>query len=202
MKRKLLKNLLISSSVLVLASSVTLGLCFMPQNQNMITNDTIKSTNINHNNKQLSSTNNTNNISNYLNNNPNYFLHDGFYTQLSSNETNVTIGGITYLLNTITNTATVINIEDTTSDLIIPGMIQSNKQFYNVTAIGNGACFKKQLKSISLPNSILSIGADAFANNLLTKVNLPLYLNSLGNNAFSNNPFYEGTVINIPSKCT
>ena len=202
MKRKLLKNLLISSSVLVLVSSVTLGLCLMPQKQNMITTDSIKSTNINHNNKQLSSTNNTNNISNYLNNNPNYFLHDGFYTQLSSNETNVTIGGITYLLNTITNTATVINIEDTTSDLIIPGMIQSNKQFYNVTAIGNGACFNKQLKSISLPNSILSIGADAFANNLLTKVNLPLYLNSLGNNAFSNNPFYEGTVINIPSKCT
>ncbi|MBO6042152.1 leucine-rich repeat protein [bacterium] len=114
----------------------------------------------------------------------------------------VTIGNITYSLNTTNNTASVINVKNNTSNLTIPGVIQCNNSFYNVTSVANGACFNKNITSLVLSNNIISIGADAFANNLLTSLTLPPYLTSLGNNAFSNNPFAAGTVINLPSNCT
>ncbi|MBO6073307.1 leucine-rich repeat protein [bacterium] len=192
MKRKLLRNLLISSSVIVLTSSLALSLSLMPKKENV--NDLSKVINANnqvvHNNKNL------------LNNNNHYYLHDGFYTQLASNANIITINNITYALNSSNDTASIINLNTSTPNLVIPGIIEANNNFYNVTSIANGACFNKQIVSVSFPNSILSIGADAFANNLITSLTLPSSLISLGNNAFSNNPFYEGTVINLPANCS
>ena len=196
--KKILKKFLFALIVIVLASSISLGLFLAPKKENIINNN---SQNIN------KTINNNNTISNNTNStispltNKNYYFHNGFYTQLANNESTVQIAGITYLLDSSNNTASVINVIDTSS-LIIPGMIMANNNFYNVTSIANGACFNKQLTSISFPQSIVSIGADAFANNLLTKITLPLNLKSLGNNAFSNNPFPEGAVINLPSDCT
>ena len=192
MKRKLLRNLLISSSIIVLTSSLALGLSLMPKKENV--NDLSKI--INANNQVVQ------NNKNLLNNNNHYYLHDGFYTQLANNANIVTINNITYALNSSNDTASIINLNTSTSNLVIPGIIEANNNFYNVTSIANGACFNKQIVSVSFPNSILSIGADAFANNLITSLTLPSSLISLGNNAFSNNPFYEGTVINLPANCS
>ena len=201
--KKILRKLLIGSIIVILVSSIASCLCLMPKrnishNNSYISNSNVINKALNNNNTHTIS-NNCNSIINSLNN-KNYYFHDGFYTQLANNESTVQISGITYLLNSSNNTASVMNINDTSS-LVIPGMIMANNNFYNVTSIANGACFNKQLTSVSFPQSIVSIGADAFANNLLTKITLPLELKSLGNNAFSNNPFMSGTVINLPSGC-
>ena len=148
-----------------------------------------------HKNNSLTSINNENSV-----NSNNLYHVNGFLLNIA-NQT-VTIGNITYSLNTTNNTASVINVKNNTSNLIIPGVIQCNNSFYNVTSVANGACFNKNITSLVLSNNIVSIGADAFANNLLTSLTLPPYLTSLGNNAFSNNPFASGTVINLPSNCT
>ncbi|MBO6021308.1 leucine-rich repeat protein [bacterium] len=114
----------------------------------------------------------------------------------------MTIGNITYSLNTSNNTATIINTSNNLGNFKVPGIIQNNNTFYTVTAIGQGACYNKQITALILPNTIKSIAADAFANNLLTTLTLPPYLTSLGNNAFSNNPFKSGTVIILPTNCS
>ncbi|MBO6042703.1 leucine-rich repeat protein [bacterium] len=194
-KRKIIKGLLISSSIAILSLSISLSLCLTKKQENNLS----VSNNISNNN--ISTTNKINNTTNPLNSNINYYVNNGFYTAISNNENVITIGQITYSLNNTNFTASVINIANGISDLTIPGMIISKNNFYNVTSIAQGACFNKQLSSVSFPNSIVSIGADAFANNLLTNITLPNSLVNLGNNAFSNNPFYEGTVINLPSKC-
>ena len=194
-KRKIIKGLLISSSIAILSLSIPLSLCLTKKQENNLS----VSNNISNNN--ISNTNKINNTFNPLNSNINYYVNNGFYTAISNNENVITIGQITYSLNNTNFTASVINIANGISDLTIPGMIISKSNFYNVTSIAQGACFNKQLSSVSFPDSIVSIGADAFANNLLTNITLPNSLVNLGNNAFSNNPFYEGTVINLPSKC-
>ncbi|MBQ5492279.1 MAG: hypothetical protein IIT78_00180, partial [Mycoplasmataceae bacterium] len=163
MKRKLLRNLLISSSVIVLTSSLALGLSLMPKKENA--SDLSKVINANN---QI-----VKNNKNLLNNNNHYYLHDGFYTQLANNADVITINNITYALNPSNDTASIINLNTSTSNLVIPGIIEANNNFYNVTSIANGACFNKQIVSVSFPNSILSIGADAFANNLITSLTLP-----------------------------
>ena len=133
-------------------------------------------------------------------NNANYYNSNGFL--LSTPSSVVTIGNITYSLNTSNNTATIINTSNNLGNFKVPGIIQNNNTFYTVNAIGQGACYNKQITSLTLPNTIKSIAADAFANNLLTTLTLPPYLTSLGNNAFSNNPFKSGTVIILPTNCS
>ena len=149
----------------------------------------------------LSSNKNTTQTSNTTTfNNVNYYNNDGFL--LSTPSSVVTIGNITYSLNTSNNTATIINTSNNLGNFKVPGIIQNNNTFYTVTAIGQGACYNKQITALTLPNTIKSIAADAFANNLLTTLTLPPYLTSLGNNAFSNNPFKSGTVIILPTNCS
>ncbi|MBQ5492495.1 MAG: leucine-rich repeat protein, partial [Mycoplasmataceae bacterium] len=194
-KRKIIKGLLISSSIAILTLSIPLSLCLTKKQENNLS----VSNNIS--NSDISNTNKINNTTNPLNSNINYYVNNGFYTAISNNENVITIGQITYSLNNTNFTASVINIANGISELTIPGMIIENNNFYDVTSIAQGACFNKQLSSVSFPDSIVSIGADAFANNLLTNITLPNSLVNLGNNAFSNNPFYEGTVINLPSSC-
>ena len=146
-----------------------------------------------------SSTNINNTTINKINNDAKYYHANGFLLSVPSQ--NVTIDNITYSLNSSQNTACVINVKSNLGTLTIPSSIEYNNNYYNVTSIGNGACYNKQITNLVLSNNIVSIGADAFANNLLTNITLPPYLTSLGNNAFSNNPFTAGTVVNLPSNC-
>ncbi|MBR4486611.1 leucine-rich repeat protein [bacterium] len=129
-----------------------------------------------------------------------YYNANGFLLSVTNNS--VTIDNITYSLNETQNTASVINVKNGISTLIIPSAIEYDGNYYNVTSIASGACYNKQITKLVLSNNIISIGSDAFANNLLTNITLPPYLQSLGNNAFNNNPFEQGTVINLPSNCS
>ena len=100
------------------------------------------------------------------------------------------IGGIYYLLNPITKTATVTfrdeNYNSYSGDVIIPEIINYSECDYNVTAIGNTAFAScSQLTSITLPNSITSIGDNAFIDCYeLDSVVIPNSVKAIGEKAF------------------
>ena len=77
------------------------------------------------------------------------------------------IDGIYYNLNSVGKTAEVTkNVEDKYSgDVVIPSSITSEGQEYTVTSIGRSAFEScRGLTSVTIPNSLTSIGAYAFNN--------------------------------------
>ena len=69
----------------------------------------------------------------------------------------------------------------------------------SVTSIGNGAFRENQLTSITIPDSVTSIGDSAFFRNNLTSVTIPNSVTSIGNSAFSSNQL---TSVTIPNSVT
>lgn len=70
-------------------------------------------------------------------------------------------------------------------DYIIPSSIQLNGKNYEVTEIGNTAFADcENLKSVTIPNSVTSIGYAAFRGCSLTSVTIPNSVTSIGDAAF------------------
>ncbi|MGL5521786.1 MAG: leucine-rich repeat domain-containing protein, partial [Metamycoplasmataceae bacterium] len=69
----------------------------------------------------------------------------------------------------------------------------------SVTSIGDDVFLNNQLTSINIPNSIISISNGAFYNNQLTSLTIPNSVTSIGTYAFNNNKL---TSIIIPSSIT
>src|SRR5574344_114788 len=69
----------------------------------------------------------------------------------------------------------------------------------SVTSIGMSAFSENQLTSVTIPNSVTSIGDFAFSNNQLTSVTIPDSVTSIGNYAFANNQL---TSVTIPNSVT
>jgi len=78
--------------------------------------------------------------------------------------------------------ATIVKYEGQAKDLVIPERIRN----LLVSTIGNEAFADKQLTSVSVPDSLMYIGAGAFANNLLTEVFVP-QSTTIGKSAFDTN---------------
>ena len=78
------------------------------------------------------------------------------------------------------------------SDVIIPKTIND----YNVTKIETTAFDDKQLTSVVIPDSVISIGYYAFRNNQLTSVVIPDSVISIGEWAFYNNQLTSVTIEN------
>ena len=53
-----------------------------------------------------------------------------------------------------------------------------------VISIGNYAFYGNKLTSVTIPNSVTSIGNDAFGGNQLTSVTIPTSVTSIGKGAF------------------
>lgn len=68
-----------------------------------------------------------------------------------------------------------------------------------VTSIGSDAFSNNKLTSIRIPNSVETIGSSAFSNNLLTSVLIPNSVNTIGSFAFSNNKLAS---IELPNSIT
>ena len=87
---------------------------------------------------------------------------------LLANAEAVEINGIYYNLSTETNTAEVTYAPDDadyyySGDIVIPETVNYEGKSYSVTSIGNGTfwnCY--ELTSITIPNSVTSIGYRAF----------------------------------------
>jgi hypothetical protein len=65
----------------------------------------------------------------------------------------------------------------------------------SVTSIGSFAFAENQLTTVTIPDSVTSIGEGAFLKNQLTSVTIPNSVKTIGGRAFANNPL---TSIIIP----
>lgn len=71
-------------------------------------------------------------------------------------------------------------------ELELPATVRNGNQSYDVIAIGDGALSEQNIKQITLPNSIISIGDSAFyGNSKLYNISLPNSIKSIGKKAFS-----------------
>lgn len=71
-------------------------------------------------------------------------------------------------------------------DVTIPPTVSHDGKTYRVTAIGYGAFFDSEVTSVTIPNSVISIGELAFYDcHLLTSVTIPNSVTSIDNGAFA-----------------
>ena len=71
------------------------------------------------------------------------------------------------------------------SSVIIPSSVTYNEKIYNVTSIGKYAFNHSTISSVTIPNSITTIGIQAFYNcDNLTSVTIPYGVITIGENAF------------------
>ncbi|WDG18346.1 leucine-rich repeat protein [Microbacterium sp. Clip185] len=98
------------------------------------------------------------------------------------------VDGLTYAL--AADTATVTGQVVPTSAVVIPRQITVGGVAYTVTAIGDSAFDRTGgvgLTSLSLPDSLIDIGAAAFQSNALTSLTLPASVRAIGDQAFALN---------------
>ena len=101
----------------------------------------------------------------------------------------VELNGIFYDLNKDAQTASVVSgWPKYSGDIIIPNNIEVESVNYTVTSFGQGAFSQcKELTSISIPSSIISISAYCFNGCIaLTTITLPKSINYIGMYAFQN----------------
>lgn len=111
--------------------------------------------------------------------------------------------GITYIINDDNGHATVTANSSKTKkykgNITIPATIIVDNRIYQVTAIGKD-CFKRcyELKSVSLPNTIIAIGANSFSEcTNLKDIDIPSSVTTLKDECFSY--CYGFRKINIPN---
>ncbi len=101
----------------------------------------------------------------------------------------VRIDGINYELDEVEQTAEVCQLPNNdrySGEIVIPSTISYNGVLYSVTSILDFAFMYSSLTSVTLPNSVTSIGYSAFCfcTNLVAII-IPNRLNSIGHFAFS-----------------
>ena len=67
----------------------------------------------------------------------------------------------------------------------------------SVTSIGNWAFFNSSLRSVSIPNNVTRIGKYAFSDNALTSVSIGDSVTSIGDKAFSGNRLTSVSIGNL-----
>jgi hypothetical protein len=131
-------------------------------------------------------------------------------------------GGIYYNITSTSNKTVEVTYKDASNGysldaysgaVTIPSTVYYNGSYYTVTAIGNRAFSNaRNLTSISIPNTVTSIGEYAFGynydgySNQLTSVTIPYSVTTIGQSAFEKS-YYLKTVslgsgiTEIPSRC-
>ena len=107
---------------------------------------------------------------------------------------NVTVGDLTYKIDTEKHFAIIVRAGSDTHSLNISSSITYENITYTVTAIGEYAFMgREDITSVSIPSTVKSIGTSAFAGCGLTSVIIPSSVNTIGSGAFGN-CFSLGTV--------
>ena len=122
------------------------------------------------------------------------FEVDGiFYDILSSTDLTVEVTYEGYSANSYK--------EEYSGVVIIPSSVTYNSRTYSVTSIGNAFYDCSSLTSVTIPNSVTSIGENAFYGcSSLTSVTIPNSVTSIGNYAFYN--CSSLTSVTIPNSVT
>ena len=97
------------------------------------------------------------------------FLFYGF-TQAESYQYNKAY----YILNEEYRTAQIIGFQQSVTSISIPEKIECDGVTYTVTSIGSSFAKDSRLDYVSIPNSIISIGANAFRSSWITSVTILL----------------------------
>ena len=113
------------------------------------------------------------------------------FLSFAVNAVEVEIGGLWYNLVKKAKEAEVIQYKNDiiyNGDIVIPDSIEYEGEAYTVTSIGNEAFYDcRSLTSVTIPNSVTSIGESAFCGCILrpldnnkkrkTHIDKPLYIN-------------------------
>lgn len=105
---------------------------------------------------------------------------------------------ISYVVTSTTSNTVKVYSYDTAggSDVTIPATVSYNSVTYSVTGIHQMSFMNKNLTSVVLPSSLISIELFAFANNQLSSITIPDSVVSIAIAAFENNQL---TSANIPT---
>jgi hypothetical protein len=118
-----------------------------------------------------------------------------FYVKIKSIEETVLGNSSGYVYFGNSSKAEIISYIGSGGSLTIPETLNGK----TVVSIRDGAFQNKNLTSVTIPNSITSIGYDVFRNNKLTSVTIPNSVTSIGGGAFANNQL---TSVIIPNSVT
>ena len=112
------------------------------------------------------------------------------------------IDGIYYNLNSSTNKATItFGDNQYTGSVTIPETISYDGVTYSVTEIGDSTFFKcSNMKSVIIPNSVVSIGSRAFFKSGITSIDIPNSVTEIGYYAFGS--CHSLTSVTIPNSVT
>jgi len=109
------------------------------------------------------------------------------------------IDGIIYVLDDETSEATVVSNSDNpySGDITIPETVDYNDKTYSVTSIyDNAFYFCSDLTSVTIPNSVKTIGRTAFYGCLaLTSITIPNSVADISDSVFGNCPSLESIVV-------
>lgn len=90
---------------------------------------------------------------------------------------------------------------DYSGNIVVPSSISYKGVTYTVTRIGDNACHYQAITSITIPNSVTSIGEQAFVSCMyLTSVIIPESVTNIGDRAFYE--CYDLQSINLPMNIT
>jgi hypothetical protein len=118
-----------------------------------------------------------------------FFVFAFFSITLAKAQTSFSDGGINY---TVTSTTAPLTVKVATNPTsfsgiaTIPATVTNNGNSYSVTAIGYAAFYGCSLTSVTIPNSVTSIGNTSFGGcPNLTSVTIPNSVTSIGQYAFA-----------------